>query len=181
MKEKKNVKKKLVIIIVAIVVPLAMLTALGIKLYNEEFRPPKNYWKEVELEMINPTTGEVINDGDTIDLPKANTPIEVRVKDKETGRILTDEDFPGTTIKESFRIYISLAEEIDGTPMHTVRFDTWPSRAYLDQWPEINCYQIWLVFTPSEQEIKKNKERYNGKDTRLYIYINAPSSDETKI
>jgi hypothetical protein len=178
LKEKIGAKQKLIIIVVAIVVPLAMLTAVCVKLYYREFRPTPNYWKEVELEIIDPTTGLVIEDGDTIDLPKENTPIEIKVRDKETGRYLTDEDFPGTTIKESLIIHFSLAEEGGGGPMHMIRVSTWPSKSYLDKWPEINYYQIWPDFTPKDQVIKKNKERYNGNhDTRICIYINTSFSD----
>ena len=67
--------------------------------------------RRVELELIDPTTGKEVTNGSRMDLPKEKTYVEVRVKDKETGEYLTDEDLPQTTIKKS---YVNINVYTDG-------------------------------------------------------------------
>lgn len=170
MKERIGAKQKFIIIVVAIVVPLAMLTAVCVKLYYREFRPTPNYLRDVELELINPTTGEVIKNGDTIDLPKANTPIEIKVRDKETGRYLTDDDFPGTTIDNSLSIMFGIVKYDMAQWIMTL--DTWPTYNDIEKWKEFTCYAMDINFNPKEQNVKKHDIEYNGNYNVVTFYIN---------
>ncbi len=63
--------------------------------------------REVEIEIINPLTGEVLEQDGVIELPDEETPIEVRVKDKKKDKYLTDKDLEGVTLKECLNISVS--------------------------------------------------------------------------
>ena len=63
--------------------------------------------REVEIEIINPLTGEVLDQDGVIELPDEETPIEVRVKDKKKNKYLTDKDLEGITLKECLNISVS--------------------------------------------------------------------------
>ena len=63
--------------------------------------------REVEIEIINPLTGEVLEQDGVIELPDEETPIEVRVKDKKKDKYLTDKDLEGITLKECLNISVS--------------------------------------------------------------------------
>ena len=63
--------------------------------------------REVEIEIINPLTGEVLEQDGIIELPDEETPIEVRVKDKKKDKYLTDKDLEGITLKECLNISVS--------------------------------------------------------------------------
>ncbi len=63
--------------------------------------------REVEIEIINPLTGEVLEQDGVIELPDEETPIEVRVKDKKKNKYLTDKDLEGVTLKECLNISVS--------------------------------------------------------------------------
>ena len=93
--------KKKIAIMLLLTVMLTSCMAMLCACVNEEPEP-----REVELELINPTTGEVVQRDDVIDLPKEKTAIEVRIKDKETGEYLTDDDLPENTIKGSYRAIV---------------------------------------------------------------------------
>lgn len=81
--------------------------------------------RPVKIEIINPNTGEVLQSDDVIDLPKEETPIEVRVKDKETGVYLTDDDLPGNTVIGSCNIIVWLLDT-KGHHMYIVTHNNWP-------------------------------------------------------
>ena len=63
--------------------------------------------REVEIEIINPLTGEVLEQDGVLELPDEETPIEVRVKDKKKDKYLTDKDLEGVTLKECLNISVS--------------------------------------------------------------------------
>ena len=63
--------------------------------------------REVEIEIINPLTEEVLEQDGVIELPDEETPIEVRVKDKKKDKYLTDKDLEGVTLKECLNISVS--------------------------------------------------------------------------
>ena len=63
--------------------------------------------REVEIEIINPLTGEVLEQDGIIELPDEETPIEVRVKDKKKDKYLTDKDLEGVTLKECLNTSVS--------------------------------------------------------------------------
>ena len=52
--------------------------------------------RDVELVLINPNTGEPLEDGDTVIVPDERTVIDARALDKETGKVLTSEDLKAT-------------------------------------------------------------------------------------
>ena len=91
--------KKLAVILLAIfLLTVSMATFSGC---NE--KEPR----EVEIEIINPLTGEVLEQDGVIELPDEETPIEVRVKDKKKDKYLTDKDLEGVTLKECLNISVS--------------------------------------------------------------------------
>ncbi len=91
--------KKLAVILLAIfLLTVSMATFSGC---NE--KEPR----EVEIEIINPLTGEVLEQDGVIELPDEETPIEVRVKDKKKNKYLTDKDLEGVTLKECLNISVS--------------------------------------------------------------------------
>jgi len=171
MEKKIGAKQKLIIFIVAIVVPLAMLTAVCVKLYYREFRPTPNYWKEVELEIINPTTGTALENGDTIDLPKTVTPIEVRVRDKETGEYLTDEDFPEIIIKENISIMLGVTQS-DKFAGWVMDLNNWPKKSDIEKWKDFEGFALHVDFTPKGQDAQKGETRYHGAYMVVKFYIN---------
>lgn len=91
--------KKLAVILLAIfLLTISMAMFSGCK--DKEPR-------EVEIEIINPLTGEVLEQDGVIELPDEETPIEVRVKDKKKNKYLTDKDLEGVTLKECLNISVS--------------------------------------------------------------------------
>lgn len=91
--------KKLAVILLAIfLLTISMAMFSGCK----EKEP-----REVEIEIINPLTGEVLEQDGVIELPDEETPIEVRVKDKKKDKYLTDKDLEGITLKECLNISVS--------------------------------------------------------------------------
>ncbi|MDE7337369.1 MAG: hypothetical protein K2N32_04570, partial [Clostridia bacterium] len=124
-------KKVAVLLLVAIL--LTMSIAMFCACADEE---PEE--REVELELVNPITGDAIKYGDTIDWPEEKTYIDVRIRDKETGEYLNNFDFPGNSIRGSYRIeFILLSDDgIDTVPLDTDGY--WPS---LDK---INSYSNYF-------------------------------------
>ncbi|WP_410083969.1 hypothetical protein [Barnesiella intestinihominis] len=64
---------------------------------------PEPEARDVTIELVNPYTGEAIKpyDMEEISMPPAGTPLEYRVRDAETGEILTDDDIPENTVEGS--------------------------------------------------------------------------------
>ena len=91
--------KKLAVILLA-----ALLLTISMAMFSgcNEKEP-----REVEIEIINPLTGEVLEQDGVIELPDEETPIEVRVKDKKKNKYLTDKDLEGVTLKECLNISVS--------------------------------------------------------------------------
>ena len=73
-------KRKLAVLLLAALL-LTTCMAMFCGCVDEEPEP-----REVELELVNPITGDEIKYGDTIDWPEEKTYIEVRIKDAETAR-----------------------------------------------------------------------------------------------
>ena len=85
--------------------------------------------RRVELELIDPTTGKEVINGSRMDLPKEKTYVEVRIKDKETGEYLTDEDLPQTTIKKSYHVNINVYTDGWGKDVRPVlSAQYWPEK-----------------------------------------------------
>ena len=92
-------KRKLAVLLLA-----ALLLTVSMAMFSgcNEKEP-----REVEIEIINPLTGEVLEQDGVIELPDEETPIEVRVKDKKKDKYLTDKDLEGVTLKECLNISVS--------------------------------------------------------------------------
>ena len=92
-------KRKLAVLLLA-----ALLLTVSMAMFSgcNEKEP-----REVEIEIINPLTGEVLEQDGIIELPDEETPIEVRVKDKKKDKYLTDKDLEGITLKECLNISVS--------------------------------------------------------------------------
>ena len=92
-------KRKLAVLLLA-----ALLLTVSMAMFSgcNEKEP-----REVEIEIINPLTGEVLEQDGVIELPDEETPIEVRVKDKKKDKYLTDKDLEGITLKECLNISVS--------------------------------------------------------------------------
>lgn len=62
---------------------------------------PEPEARDVTIELVNPYTGEAVQRHEEISMPPAGTPLEYRVRDAETGEILTDDDIPENTVEGS--------------------------------------------------------------------------------
>ena len=93
-------KRKLAVLLLAALL-LTTCMAMFCGCVDEEPEP-----REVELGIMNPITGDVVKDRETLDLPTEKTPMEVYIKDKETGVFLEDSDLPENTIQKSCNLTI---------------------------------------------------------------------------
>ena len=123
--------------------------------------------RPVELELIDPTTGKEVINGSRMDLPKEKTYVEVRVKDKETGEYLTDEDLPQTTIKKSYRVNIyAYREELGHKGYPILSEPYWPEKVealydhykisiFFDCYPEgLNDPYFYRKYTTTEKYVE---------------------------
>ena len=151
-------KRKLaVLLLVALLLTTCMAMFCGC--VDEEPEP-----REVELELVNPITGDEIKYGDTIDLPESQTQIKVRIKEKETGDIVSG-------ICDIYWMYI-----IDNKaqyPQKTFRY--WPTHEQLKDWTEqTNYYEVDLYFDCNKGIKNPNYERkYRITSTQIRFYING--------
>ena len=83
-------------VLIAMVVSVTSVFAAGCT-------DPESEARDVTIELVNPYTGEAIKpyDMEEISMPPAGTPLEYRVRDAETGEILTDDDIPENTVEGS--------------------------------------------------------------------------------
>ncbi len=161
-------KRKLAVLLLAALL-LTTCMAMFCGCVDEEPEP-----REVELELVNPITGDVMKRGDTIDLPEEETPIEVRVKDKETGEYLTDDDIPLITLRECWHINFLFINS-DGFPTAPQNYKNWPTREEIDKWPEYKEYEISIFFSCRPkyiQGLENFKMKYSMNSTSIRFYIN---------
>ncbi len=149
-------KKIAVLLLVAIL--LTMSIAMFCACVDEE---PEE--REVELELVNPITGDAIKYGDTIELPENQTPIKVRIKEKETGN----------TVLGSCDIYWMYV--IDGKaqyPQKTFRY--WPTQEQLKEWTwQSNYYEVDMYFDCMKGIKNPDYQRqYPITSTQIRFYIN---------
>ena len=164
-------KKKIAIILLVTILLTSCMAALGACVDEEpELR-------DVELELVNPTTGEAIKRHETIDLPEEKTPIEVRIKDKETGEYLTDDDLPENTVSRScdltFYIYKNEREEVDSwDPL-----GYWPTKEELKGCfgDDAYYYEIRISFDCKPKNIvdSKLKRKYYMQTDYICFYFNS--------
>ncbi len=163
-------KRKLAVLLLAALL-LTTCMAMFCGCVDEEPEP-----REVELELVNPITGDEIKYGDTIDWPEEKTYIEVRIKDAETGEYLNNFDFPGNSIRGSYRIeFILLSDEgIDTVPLDTDGY--WPSLDEINKYSNhfYNKYRIKVHFDCKPKDMKDPdfKRKYATRTEILDFYRN---------
>ncbi len=163
-------KRKLAVLLLAALL-LTMCMAMFCGCVDEEPKP-----REVELELVNPITGDEIKYGDTIDWPEEKTYIEVRIKDAETGEYLNNFDFPGNSIRGSYSIeFILISESRDKTK----QLDTdgyWPSLDEINKYSNYfyNEYRIKIHFDCKPKDMKDTdfKRKYAIRTEILDFYRN---------
>lgn len=137
-------KKIRAIVLICVIAMLSMCSVFMLSGCDKNDEP-----KDVELEVINPNTGEVLKSEDHIVYPGKNTLIEVRIKDKETGVYLTDDDFPDNTVRGCLTFYLSRINEDDNGRYLSV----W-GEGYYDtsgRW-HVPPYGVW----PQNEQYKSN-------------------------
>lgn len=155
-------KKLAVILLAALLLTISMATFSGCK----EKEP-----REVEIEIINPLTGEVLEQDGVIELPDEETPIEVRVKDKKKNKYLTDKDLEGVTLKECLNISVSRLWKYDYKEALNTKgkFPIEEEGVVTSNYYEIEVKfetKPWNVF---EEEYKR---KYEAKNLILNFYSN---------
>lgn len=163
-------KKKIVLVILLALICIMSVSTFGACGNDKPI--------EVLMELINPTTGEVIEYGGTIDLldlPAEKTPIEVRVKVKETGEYLTDYDIPENTVKGSCKARFY---------METEKGNNWTSVCAIGYWPtEEQLNEVFFTYTVAKVDLSFDckpvsvvdpnyKYKYFAHSRTLKIYIN---------
>ena len=166
-------KKKIAIILLVTM----LLTSFMVMLCACQKEEPEP--REVELELVNPTTGEAIKWDDTIDLPEEKTFIQVRIKDKDTGEYLTDNDLPENTVKESCNVQFIILDN-DGQRYRQKEYRYWPTKEDIESVPFYNYYGIQISFDcrPDDPINPREFERkYKMKTDYVRFYINKPWRD----
>ena len=163
-KMKKRIRAVFLICVIAMLCIGSVFTLSGCDKNDEP--------RDVELEVINPNTGEVLKSGDHIRFPGENILIEVRIREKKTGNILTDDDFTDNTVRGclTFRIRRQNSngkfENLNGVS----RDGIWPqNEPYKD-----NCYHLSISFDCKPKNLQQSnyQRKYNMLDTsigRFYI------------
>ncbi len=119
-------KRKLAVLLLAALL-LTVSMAMFSGCVDEEPEP-----REVELELVNPITGDAIKEGDTVDLPESETFMQVRVKDLETGEYLNDGDLPENTVRKSCKLSFYVLEYNNVTDSFNTKHEWYP----ISYWPE---------------------------------------------
>lgn len=167
-------KKKIAIILLVTM----LLTSFMVMLCacQKEEPEPEVKPREVIIELVNPTTGEIMKDGDTIDLPPENTPIEVKIKDVEWDMYLRDYDLPENTIKDSCLINFMFIDS-DGD-IHGQKYcEFWPTKEDIEKKGYYNYYKISISFDcrpEKPRDPQSFQRRYSHAVEYVRFYINKP-------
>ncbi len=164
-----------VVLIAMLAVTCMSMTCACVK--DEE--PPR----KVEIEVLNPNTGEPIKRNETIEMPRDNTPVVIKIKDKETGEYLTDDDLPENTISGScYLTFFVLSYEGAQIEQRTLKIREnlkgyWPTKEELERWsrPFYNYYKIAVSFDcrpDNPQNPDKYERRYAMTTQYIRFYIN---------
>ena len=156
-------KRKLaVLLLAALLLTISMATFSGCK--DKEPR-------EVEIEIINPLTGEVLEQDGVIELPDEETPIEVRVKDKKKDKYLTDKDLEGVTLKECLNISVSRLWKYDYKEALNTK-----GKFPIEEEGVVtsNYYEIEVKFETKPWDVfeEEYKRKYEAKNLVLNFYSN---------
>ena len=127
--------------------------------------------REVEIEIINPLTGEVLEQDGIIELPEEETPIEVRVKDKKKDKYLTDKDLEGVTLKECLNISVSRLWKYDYKEALNTR-----GKFPIEEEGVVtsNYYEIEVKFETKPWDVfeEEYERKYEAKNLVLNFYSN---------
>ena len=136
--------------------------------------------RKVELELVNPITGEAVQRDDIIDLPEEKTLIEVRVKDRETGEYLTDDDLPENTVEGSYHVNFIIRDN-EGHTYRQEYYKYWPTKEDIESVPYYNYYELAMFFDCRPEKPENPREfqrRYEMKAQYVRFYINKPWREE---
>lgn len=154
-----NMKNKFIFKLAALAVILTCLFACvaGVLVAcnnNKEVTAPR----KVEIALINPNTGEPMRRKEYIESPPAGTPIEVKIKDAETGEYLTDEDLPGTTLERSLSIWIEGYLDWDDTSPASIQNyrNIWPT--YGEETLYYRVVRINIMFDCRPKRLNNSEE-----------------------
>lgn len=120
-------KKRIFVIVTLLAVAATMCTFSGC--WDEE-----PVYRDIKIELVNPNTGEAVGFWEKIEMPPENTPIVFRVIDVETGKVLTDDDLPETTLEDSinynrYSLLFLSGETVPREYRYTKNKGYWPSEA----------------------------------------------------
>ncbi len=144
-------------VLIAMVVSVTSVFAAGCT-------DPEPEARDVTIELVNPYTGEAVQWLEEIAMPPAGTPLEYRVRDAETGEILTDDDIPENTVAGSCSL--DLQRVYEGSHNGTVDETRY--------WPEAKGkYDLGIYFDcrPRNPENPREFERKYHNTTFQMIFI----------
>lgn len=162
-------KRKLAVILLAALLLITCIATFS-GCVDEEPEP-----REVELGIMNPITGDIVKNGETLDLPTEKTPMEVYIKDKETGVFLEDSDLPENTVQKSCKLTISCYfEEEEIYTWWSAR--VWPTNKDFEVLPisrtEYCIVRIRFDCKPSNLVDSKFERKYKITTDFVEFYIN---------
>lgn len=163
------------IIVMTVFIVLTAIMALTFVSCEKEVEP-----RDVELVLINPNTGEPVEDGDVVIVPDERTVIDARALDKETGKVLTSEDLKFETIGRSLRVY--LCPIVDGKLGATITNYLWPTREDVGKIMSFygsDEYEMTLSFDCRPDHAGEDFVRYYKMKTK-YIRFRLIVSDEER-
>ena len=143
-------------VLIAMVVSVTSVFAAGCT-------DPEPEARDVTIELVNPYTGEAVQRHEEIAMPPAGTPLEYRVRDAETGEILTDDDIPENTVEGSCSLQLER--------MHDYSDNTNVSDK--SHWPqEKGTYQLSIYFDcrPRNPENPREFERKYHITSRSFTF-----------
>lgn len=122
-------RNKIVLKTAALAVVFACLLACAAGTLTACDKTPEEH--DVLIEVINPYTGEPIAypHHAKFPMPAADTPIEIRVKDRVTGKYLTDSDLKGSSLDASTSVSVACYSDWSKSSSdysYVNRSKTWP-------------------------------------------------------
>ena len=143
-------------VLIAMVVSVTSVFAAGCT-------DPEPEARDVTIELVNPYTGEAVQRHEEIAMPPAGMPLEYRIRDAETGEILTDDDIPENTVAGSCSL--DLQRVYEGSHNGTVdETRYWPQ--------EKGTYQLSIYFDcrPRNPENPREFERKYHITSRSFTF-----------
>ena len=153
----KNGKIVLGVILSLVLIASILLIVLVLVPEVKEERERREYeaLQSVEIRVVNPNTGEYLQDGDTLVLGEEKTKIEVEFYDIETGERITD--IPGYRFEDCYTVTVQIDWSDNTTTMDSSGY--WPQKTAAHYWYE--GYHIYVRFTP-RPPVTYNHQDENG-------------------